>query len=146
MSGPVEGKGRGRVNAPWSDKGWYAQEQRRGRDPVLKQLIEEQARGRRSPVIRFDRPGAAIGAASANPYINACLGIGMAVFSSFIFDKLQGTPWAAWVVGGFFLAGGVMVILMESTRAPAWHRARKVAKAYVAEHGGRLPPEVRILG
>jgi hypothetical protein len=44
-------------------------------------------------------------------------------------------------VGGL----GLVIIVQNLIRAPRWHKARRVAKRYIAEHGGELPEELDLL-
>jgi len=65
------------------------------------------------------------------------------IVSVFILDKLHAVLWFAipFVVvlalafGAFALAGAL--------RIPSWHRARRRAREYIAENGGKFPPDLR---
>ncbi len=138
-----EGAGAG-LNAPWSENTPYAQERRSRRDPVLDELIQAEGRGKVNPYgFRRDASIRAVGKAANNPYLNL-FQAGLAIFlGGFIAYQLRDTVWA-WIVGGIFGLLSLAIIVYNLYRAPAWHRARRVAKAYVAENGGQFPDELRL--
>lgn len=132
------------VHKPWSEESPYAQERRSRRDPILDELIQAEGRGKVNPYgFRRDASIRAVGKAANNPYLNlfqAALGI---FLGGFIAYQLRDTVWA-WVVGGAFALLSLAIIVYNLYRAPAWHRARRVAKDYIAENGGTLPDELRL--
>lgn len=135
----------GGLNAPWSENTPYARGRRSRRDPVLDKLIQAEGRGKVNPYgFRRDASIRAVGKAANNPYLNlfqAALGIFLGAFIAY---QLRESVWA-WVVGGVFGLLSLAIVVYNLYRAPAWHRARRVAKAYVAEHGGSIPDELRLL-
>lgn len=76
-----------------------------------------------------------------NPYPNILLG-GLYVWVGWFLLTKLGAPWG-WVLLGLFGIGGLWLVALFVRKIPSWHRARRVARAYIAEHGGRMPPELR---
>jgi hypothetical protein len=129
---------------PFSTAGWYGDRIRRGRDPEITRIIRE-AGSRRINAIGFKEPenaALAINAATHNPYLSVIpSGIFIAV-GLFLFSVLH--PWVlALCVAGFFCLGGIVVIVVNAVRVPAWHRARKNVREYLKSHEGRFPQELK---
>jgi hypothetical protein len=61
----------------------------------------------------------------------------------FLFVKLSTALWLAISLLVFFVGLSALSLIFSIRRIPAWHRARRVAREYLAEHGGRMPPELR---
>jgi hypothetical protein len=139
--------GRQRVQLPWSSDGHHADEVRRRRDPELMRVIREaEGKGIFGSAGMSGLPAWQVVNATHNPYWNIGLGGGFMWVGAFVFDKLAENLWAALLVGGFFIVGGVWVACVQIGRVPGWHRARRAAKQYLARRGGgTLPPEVRVL-
>jgi hypothetical protein len=134
---------RERIQLPWEDKGWYTDSQEASRDPNIDEKL-----GRRSEVIPGtlggrNRPGMAINPAMNNPYTNIALAMVFAGGALFLFGKLQSDLVGAVLVASFFGVGSLLIFVLAVIRIPAWHRSRRVAKEWVAEHGGEIPLELR---
>jgi hypothetical protein len=130
---------RERIQLPWEAKGWYTDQQEASRNPD----IDEQL-GRRSGVIpgtlgSRNRPGMAINPAMNNPYINIALAMVFVWLALFVFGKLQENLLAAVLTACFFGVISFVIVLVSVIRIPSWHRSRRDAKAWVAEHGGEIP-------
>jgi hypothetical protein len=78
-----------------------------------------------------------------NPYLTAALGVPQAWVAVFLFDKLQGQIGLAIGVAAFFMLGAVVTFVFAVIRIPGWHRSRRIAKEWVMQHGGEIPPELR---
>lgn len=131
------------VQMPWSNKGWSTDEYYADRDRDLDKKVEQAGRGVNPYGYYEDRPGLAISPVMHNPYFTYVLAGVNAWLAWFSFDKLAGLLWLAVSVCVFFGLIALIAIVMTSLRVPGWHRARKVAKAYVAEHGGKFPSELK---
>lgn len=141
--GPKRSKG-GRMNAPWSSKGWYGAQQRAARNPELERLIAAEGRGRINPKgYEQDRPIFAISPAMHNPYLNVVFGAVMAWVGWFLFEQMMPELVPALALGGLFWFAAAFITVFSLVRAPSWHRARRVAKRYLCDHPGELPPELR---
>lgn len=141
-----QGNGRRRgkaIQMPWSNKGWYTDEYYTERDRALDQKVEATGKGLNPYGYYTDRPGLAISPMMHNPYFSFVLAGVFAWLGWFVFDKLIGMLWLAVVVAAFFNLVALLAVIMSIFRIPGWHRARKVARDYVAEHGGKFPSELK---
>lgn len=141
-SGKHEASGRP-FQWPWSRKGWYTDEYRTSRDQELDAKVEDSGKGLNPYGYYTDRPGLAISPLMHNPYFGFLfvpLG-GWLIW--FLLGKGAADSW--WTLALICLVGlvGLLAAVMSALRIPGWHRARKLARAHVAEHGGDLPPELR---
>lgn len=136
-------KGRDDVQLPWRDKGWYADMQDASRDAALDEQLRRDAGPIPATLGSRNRPGMAISPAMNNPYFTGGLALLFGWVAWFLFDKLQSDIVAAVLVASFFGIGSLGIALFSAIRIRSWHRARRVAKAWVAEHGGEIPPELR---
>jgi hypothetical protein len=134
---------RARIQLPWEDKGWYTDQQEASRNPEIDEKL-----GRREGVVpgtlgSRNRPGMAINPAMNNPYINIAPGVMFVWLAWFGFDKLQENLVGAVLVASFFGLGSLLIFVLSIIRIPSWHLSRRDAKAWVAEHGGEIPLELR---
>lgn len=142
MGTNAEKRGRN-VQAPWSTTGWYSDEYWAARDPKLDELVQKEGRGRINPYGNYeDRPGKAISAMMHNPCPTLAFVPVIVWFGLFLFDKSQNVLWWAIIQLVLCLMASIFVAAITAFRIPSWHRARKAAKGYVAEHGGTFPPEL----
>ncbi|MGV8913613.1 MAG: hypothetical protein ACOH14_13460 [Rhodoglobus sp.] len=128
---------------PWSRHGWMADEYYEGRDRELDAKIEAEGRGLLPYGYYEDRPGLAITAGSHNPYLTLAMIPAFLWFGIFVVGKLSATPIGAIAFGAFIGIGLLFVLVMSLIRIPGWHRARRVARQHVREHGGQFPRELR---
>ncbi len=134
----------GRPTAPWSDKGWYGDQSRRRISPEIRQLIEQEGRGRWNPVLYYEgRAALAWSPAFHNPYFAAGIGAGFLAIAVFLFVQMRGVPWLAALVGGLFFVASVTIVALNIRRVPSWHRARRSVRNHIARHGGTFPYELR---
>lgn len=133
----------GPIQMPWSDEGWYTDEYHAERDQVLDKKVEAVGKGLNPYGYYTDRPGLAISPMMHNPYFSFVLAGAFAWLGWFIFDKLIGVLWLAIVLCAFFGLIAILAVVISAFRIPGWHRARKVAKAHVTEHGGEFPSELK---
>ena len=141
--GSTSGPG-SRVNLPWSSKGWYADSLRRARDPELEALTQAEGRGKVNPFGFYQsRPIDSVSGPAHNPYIAAVEGLILLPFSAWLITALWSIPWLAILLTVIFGGCGLLLVVISVRRIPAWHRARRVAKRYVAEHEMKLPIEMR---
>lgn len=144
-----DGKKRGRREAeraklqwPWSNRGWSTDEYRSQRDADLDRKVEEAG-----PVLPYgyyeDRPGLAISPLMHNPYLNLVFGPVFVWLGLFVLDKLHEVLGLAIGLAIFFGLVGAVVLIVSAVRIPGWHRARRLARDHIAEHGGNYPPELR---
>lgn len=107
-------------------------------------------RSQRPWAIVEDHPNGHVGVATPwpvftplmnNPYPNILLG-GLYVWLGWFLLTKLGAPWG-WVLLGLFGIGGLWLVALFVRKIPSWHRGRRLARAYIAEHGGRMPPERR---
>ncbi|MHA6667555.1 hypothetical protein ACX3O0_01665 [Homoserinimonas sp. A447] len=90
-----------------------------------------------------DRPGLAMSPVMHNPYFSFGHTVVFGWVGLFLFGKLDETGWLTFVLVIGCEVVAVLALVMGVLRIPSWHRARKVAKAHVAAHGGSFPPELR---
>lgn len=142
--GRHRGEPRARVQAPWSSKGWYADEIRRGRDPEILRIYEVAGRGKVNPIgYREGTPALAVSPATHNPWLRLPLALIGAGAGAFLFVQLSASPVWAWLAGGAFWAIAVLIIVTAIRQIPSWHRARRMVREYLAEHPGKFPLELR---
>ena len=114
------------------------------RDPVLDELITAEGRGKIDPRgYRSDRPNSAVLGAPHNPHYALAVDAMFVAFGVFLFVKLSDS-WLGIVLLASFAGLAVLSGFFIVRRIPAWHRARRVARDYVAEHGDKFPPQLRV--
>lgn len=141
---PQNWQRRAGVNLPWSDRNSYGDLKRSRRNRALEEHIARGLGGRDPYGFRRDAPGRAVSAARNNPWLNIVFGlVGVTVVCS-VFFGIGDRSVLSWIMLG---VGGlcVVIIIQNLIRVPRWHRARRIAKRYIAEHGGELPEELEIL-
>ncbi|GAA4667942.1 hypothetical protein GCM10025780_07950 [Frondihabitans cladoniiphilus] len=81
-----------------------------------------------------------------SPYSGILGSIPFVILGLFLFTKTDSTVWLAILLLFLFGGGGIFIAVMSARRIRPWHRARRAAKTYIAEHGGSMPRRLRILG
>lgn len=132
------------VQLPWSEKGWYGDQRRAQRDPELERRIQESSPGMNPIGFRRDAPIRAAGRTMNNPYLNLISGVFACSFGVFLFVQVGPNVWG-WLLLVVFVGMGLFILVHELIRVPRWHRARRIAREYIAEHGGQMPDELDVL-
>lgn len=130
------------IQPPWSNKGWYADESKDRETDVDRYARQREGRFR-SRVHDHDRPGYVLTPVTHNPYLNLASVPLMIWAGAFLLDKLSEAPWGAVALSSFFWLLAAAVALVSVLRIPAWHRARRRAREFIAEHGGKFPGDLR---
>jgi hypothetical protein len=133
------------VIAPWSSKGWYGQRVRRHQDPEIQAIIRASGSKRINPIgfAEPQSPALAVTAAAHNPYLSlipAAVGFLVGVI---LWTKLSVNPGAALAAASFFWAAGLFLFAVNVIRIRSWHRARRNVRAYLLEHHGEFPKELK---
>jgi hypothetical protein len=136
-------KARHEIQAPWSTEGWSTREDEKDPDPELDRELQKAAGPTRGTAYVRRSPGLAINPVMNNPYFSGALGAPFGWAAWFVFDKLQEQIVLAFAIAGFFGFVALVAVLVSIRRVPAWHRARRVARAWIAEHGGVMPSDLR---
>jgi hypothetical protein len=109
------------------------------------EAIVQAAEGRiRARAHRHDRPGYVLTPVMHNPYLNLPLVVVFIGVGVFMLGKLDEVP--GWIVFPFVdlvCLAGLALLVSAAARIPSWHRARRAAREYVEQHGGRFPPDLR---
>lgn len=79
----------------------------------------------------------------ANPYFSSVPGVLLIPLSAGVAQRIDAGPdvGALVVFAGILLATALVAPALR--RTPAWHRARRDVRAYLATHPGTFPPELR---
>ena len=129
---------------PWSNAGKYGRSWRSVRDPRLDELIKAQSNGVDPGGYTDDQPIHAGARLFHNPYLvigQTLLVVAVSVFAAVVLRDYF--VWAVLIV--VFLDGiSLAVIIVTARRIPIWHRARRTARAYIAEYGGQMPSQLRV--
>ncbi|MGV8852099.1 MAG: hypothetical protein ACOH1M_05980 [Rhodoglobus sp.] len=131
------------IQWPWSRHGWMTDEYYAGRDRELDAKVEKAGKGLLPYGYYEDRPGLAITAVSHNPYLSLPFVPLFIWFGFFIVEKNSSVPFVAFAWAIFLGFGSLFILIVSLFRIPGWHRARKVAREHVREHGGQFPRELR---
>ena len=130
------------VQLPWSDEGWYADDAEARETDVDRYAREGEGRFR-SRAHDHRRAGYAIVPATHNPYFNFVFPPLAIYVSVFLIEKMQDTLWFVIPFVVLLLVAFVGIAVVSALRIPAWHRARRRAREYIAEHGGKFPADLR---
>jgi hypothetical protein len=132
------------IQLPWEGEGWYADQTRSGSDQDLEAAIAKVS-GRFGPRAHGHSRGAyALTPVMHNPYLNIPLSAAFVGTSAFLLTKLE--ELSGWVIIPFAAlmgVAGVTLLVHSLLRVPSWHRARKVAREFVRQHGGQVPSDLR---
>lgn len=126
------------------DEASYADQARSDSDQGLEAAIAEVS-GRFGPRAHGHTRGAyALTPVMHNPYLNLPLSGAFVGTSAFLLTKLEElTGWVIIPFAALMGVAGVALLVQSLLRVPSWHRARKVAREYVRQHGGRVPSDLR---
>ena len=128
---------------PWVRNGWYTDEYYANRDRELDEKVEKTGKGLNPYGYYTDRPGLVISPLMHNPYFGYPFVLLGGWLIWFLLDRGATGSWLVFAL--IILVGFValFVLIMSTLRIPGWHRARRLARAYIAEHGGEFPAELR---
>jgi hypothetical protein len=132
------------IQLPWSTEGWATNAAEASRDNGLDQELGANRGVVPATLAELNRPGLAINPAMNNPYLAGALGIPLGWLAAFLYSKLSPDAFG-WAIAtaSFFGFSALLIVGLSAWRIPAWHRARRVGKAWIRQHGGELPSELR---
>jgi hypothetical protein len=115
-----------------------------GRDTNLDALIRESSRGIDPGGFRERHRVYAVARPAHNPYFTLVGGIVLVPCSIYVLVQMQNA--LVFAILALVFVDGIYLVLLAFTirRIPVWHRARRIARAYIAEHGGSMPPELKV--
>ena len=111
-------------------------------DPEITEIVREAGRGI-NPLGFKNLPQPT---APYSPYLWFLLAAIVIASGGFVGWQLRSVLWAAILVAVPFVGCGVWAIVVTARRTPAWHRARRAVRAYVAATGAVFPRELRFFG
>ncbi|TXK18757.1 hypothetical protein [Homoserinibacter sp. GY 40078] len=130
------------IQLPWSRTGWWADEIHKEEDTDVYRAVDG-ADGRIRARMPRHRPGAVIAVGTNNPYLNLPIVAGSVWLCVFLVGKIPELVWVWVPVVVFFGLISLFILVMSVIRIPVWHRARKIAREHIAEHGGEFPKDLR---
>ena len=139
----TEGERSSRIQMPWSAKGWASDEHVRRTSGGVYDVIDIGGRWTSPVLTKNYRPGYAISSALNNPWPTILIAPLCGFAGIVMFTQLAEVPWLAIIVLSFFHAAALALIVLPALRVPNWHRARRLARDFVRQHGGPFPPELR---
>lgn len=111
-------------------------------DPAIAEIIQEAGRGI-NPLGFKNLPQPT---APHSPYLWFLLAGVVIACGGFVGWQLRSALWAAIPIALLFVGCGMWAIVFTARRTPAWHRARRAVRVYVAATGAAFPRELRFFG
>jgi hypothetical protein len=100
--------------------------------------------GKINPAGYRDTYAASVARLPHNPYVVLLSALGLIAVAVWFFFALEGRAFLVALLMAVFIGiVGLLVTVFTVRRIPAWHQARRIAVAYIAEHGGEMPKELR---